>query len=483
MIARMLVLAALLALSGCFRDGGGTEDTNDLKLSGRVLEAGEKAVAGARIVLAPMAAGAAGAESTLTDARGAFAFPAVEPGRYLLIVRVTAADGADREVARKELDLSSGRDTELPPFSAVLAMHWARRADLVLAPAGTGSVADFPLLVRLAGADFPAGAREGGKDIRFAEPDGTPLAYEIERWDAAAGRADIWVRLDSVRLEEGAALRMYWGNPSAEDISRGSDVFDSAAGFAGAWHMAADSTGTWLPDASAARNHGNFRGTAAAASTAGTIGGAMAFDGQDQFVSTAKSHSDPDAFTLSLWFRADTAGGKLAGFESLQTGLGGNFDRHIWLDDAGRLHFGVFPPAPAVITAADSPFVRTGIILPGENPDRPDIQRIISGTGNHADGAWHQATAVLSPEGQYLYVDGALAAAAPGVTDAAAYSGYWRLGGGSLGDWVGRSGSGFFRGAIDEASVSLRARDAAWIRLAYLTQAPGSAAIAIKPSY
>ena len=484
MKSRAFLLAAALAVAGCFR-GGGTEDTNDITVSGQLIERNEKPVAGARVLLVPETKGSGEAESTLTDRRGYYALHAA-PGRYVLEIFAKPVGGSERNVARREIVLQPDRNLVLPPVSAVLALYWDHRAGLSLdaSAAVSGTVTGFPMLVRLSGTSFPGDAQGDGKDIRFAKPDGSPVAYELERWDAASRQAEVWVRMDTVKADTGAAIWMYWGNRDAEDASHGASVFDSASGFAGAWHAHWDSgsASASLPDASAARNTGAFQGTAPMVAAEAAIGRGISCDGVDQYLATANPHSDPDVFTLSLWFRADTAGGKLAGLESASIGRGTFFDRQIWLDDDGHLRFGIFTPAPAVLTAADSPYVRL-VKLPGEDPDMPDIERTVASPGTYADGAWHQVTAVLSPEGQSLYVDGALAATEPANANAAAFTGYWRFGGGSMGDWVGRSKKDFFKGMIDEPSVALRARSAAWIRLAWLTQAPGTSRLLIRNEY
>lgn len=500
---RILLLAIALSMAACL-PGGGTEDTNDLQVSGTLVDKDGRPSPGALVILSSKGLGSAPAltgrpdagqkygtriripepESTLTDRQGYYAFRDVAPGRYDLRIYAHASGGPEREVARRNVELEAGESLELPPASTELALGWVHRARLVLeAPdSGEGLVTDFPLLVRLSGASFPKDAQGGGRDIRFAKPDGSHLPHEIERWDSVSGRAEIWVRMDTVRTvqagtDTGApALWMYWGNPTVADASAGAEVYDSAAGYAGIWHMHQDPAGAppQMQDASAARNHGTAQGSAPQAGGEAAVGQGITFNGTDQYVSTVDRQSDPDVFTLSLWFQATVTGGKIAGFESNAVGQSTYFDRHLWLDSAGHLRFGVFSPAPSVITAADSPYVRN-VLLPGENPDRPDIERILVSPGTYADGGWHQVTAMLSPEGQSLYVDGALAAADSRVTDGGAYDGYWRFGGGAMGNWVGRSDGDFYRGMIDEASVVLRARSPAWIRLAYLTQVPGAA--------
>jgi hypothetical protein len=502
----MLRVALALSMAACL-PGGGTEDTNDLRVSGRLVDGKGSPSPGALVILYPKSVETAPVpsqksdaglkygtrvripepESTLTDREGYFVFRHLAPGRYDLRIHATGAGGVEREVARRPVVLEADQSLVLPAFSTVLALGWAHRArlDLEVSDPEAGGVTDFPLLVRLAGTDFPRDAQAGGRDIRFAKPDGSPLPHEIERWDSLSGRAEIWVRMDTIRTgTDEPALWMYWGNPSAEDASAGAAVHDSATGFAGVWHLHQDPSGVspQMRDASAALNHGAFQGTGSRARSEAAVGLGVAFNGTDQYVSTARLQSGPDDFTLSVWFRA-VGEGKLAGFESSATGASRYFDRHLWLDSAGHLHFGIFAPAPTVLAPADSPYVRTGMNLPGEDSARPYIQRILVSPDAYLDGGWHQVAAVLSPQGQSLYVDGILAAADARVTDAAEYQGYWRFGGGILGDWVGRSNREYFQGQIDQASVAFRARSAAWIRLAFLTQAPGATRLRMNSEY
>ena len=58
----------------------------------------------------------------------------------------------------------------------------------------------------------------------------------------------------------------------------------------------------------------------------------------------------PTVFTEIIWFKTAagyTGGGKLIGFETPRTGVGvagsgGNYDRHIYMDGAGKIWFGVY---------------------------------------------------------------------------------------------------------------------------------------------
>jgi hypothetical protein len=239
-----------------------------------------------------------------------------------------------------------------------------------------------------------------------------------------------------------------------------------------------------MQDASGKVNPATVHGTLSPNPTAGIAGGALAFSGSDQFLFTAIPQVHPDAFTLSLWFRANgtNSAGKLIGLESDTTALSPYFDRHIWLDSMGHLGFGVYPPAPSVIDPADSSFLAVG----GGSPSAPRqvfIQRILKSPAAYADGAWHQVAATLSPLGQCMYVDGTLVAANDTVTTGAGFTGYWRIGGGTLRNWVGAPGKEYFSGTLDEVTVALHARNKTWIHSAYLTQKPSATLITLAPEY
>ncbi|MGY3126531.1 PKD repeat protein [Agrococcus sp. UYP33] len=143
-------------------------------------------------------------------------------------------------------------------------------------------------------------------------------------------------------------------------------------------------------------------------------------------VSSGSSSTVPSTFSTELWFNTTTTqGGKLMGFGSSQTGSSGSYDRHIYMQNNGRLTFGVYPGQ-----------VRT-----------------ISSTASYNDGRWHHVVATQGTGGIALYVDGARVAQDTTVTTAQSYTGFWRIGGDNLGSWPGAPSSIYFRGAIDEVAV------------------------------
>jgi signal peptidase I len=153
---------------------------------------------------------------------------------------------------------------------------------------------------------------------------------------------------------------------------------------------------------------------------------ALALDGSTGFISTPNPVSSPDVFSEELWFKTTTtAGGKLIGFGNSQTGASSQFDRHVYMTDAGHLVFGVYVSATLTVS---SPLA-------------------------YDDGAWHHMVAALSVAGMRLYVDGALVASNSNFTTAEPDTGYWRIGGDSLSGWPSAPTSNFFKGTIDDAAV------------------------------
>ncbi|MBW9111645.1 DNRLRE domain-containing protein [Microbacterium ureisolvens] len=153
-----------------------------------------------------------------------------------------------------------------------------------------------------------------------------------------------------------------------------------------------------------------------AVSTPGTLLGTVA---------TQASLTPSTAFTGEIWFNTTTPGGKLFGFENVQTGNGTSYDKHLYMTSNGNLVFGSRVGSSNVVVT--SPLA-------------------------YADGNWHQAVGVLDSSGRKLYVDGVLVAQST-VTGAETGNGYWRIGGGNLTSWPSAPLNSYFRGTLDEFSL------------------------------
>ncbi|WP_317229089.1 PKD domain-containing protein [Clavibacter sp. MX14-G9D] len=224
--------------------------------------------------------------------------------------------------------------------------------------------------------------------------------------------------------------------PKAPADSYGARVFqDSPESFwrldeKGGTDVAADASPT---DSPAAFRGGVTQGVPGVLTTAGST--AAQFDGQSGQVTGTRRISNPQTYSLELWFNSTTnRGGKLIGFGDNPNGLSGNYDRHVYLQDDGRLVFGTY----------------TGQL------------NTITSPGSYTDGRWHQVVASQSSDGLKLYVDGELIGTNP-QTQAQGYDGYWKLGG----DPTWGSSSPFVAATIDEAAVYSTALSAATVSQHY----------------
>ncbi|WP_159081295.1 PKD domain-containing protein [Nocardioides sediminis] len=174
---------------------------------------------------------------------------------------------------------------------------------------------------------------------------------------------------------------------------------------------------------------GVVRGTQGAVHTDATNLGASLTGAADSVATSDVQDSPPDLFTLEAWFRTtSTTGGRIVGRDNVG-GFRTKADRHLYLDEAGHVAFGVKPDAE---------------------------MSTIASSGSYNDGAWHHAAGVLSPDGMQLYVDGVLQGTLADVTVGEHLAiGYWRVGGTAAGI------PGSFVGDVDEVAVYKRALSAA----------------------
>ena len=178
----------------------------------------------------------------------------------------------------------------------------------------------------------------------------------------------------------------------------------------------------------AAGTGGQVSGDAGGApiTVAANFGNCLDFDGTDEFVSTANSYSNPQTFTIELWFKTTTeSGGLLVGFEDSQTGASTSYDRRIWVHNDGKISCGVWVSVP------------TGVVS-------------VSSTASYNDGEWHHVAMTHDSGGFELFIDGisqGTNANASGDTGA----NYWRLAGTAIWtDWPNIPTDNYYVGQIDE---------------------------------
>jgi hypothetical protein len=152
----------------------------------------------------------------------------------------------------------------------------------------------------------------------------------------------------------------------------------------------------------------------------------LRLDGATGQVTTPEQLLAPQVFTIETWFRTSTTtGGKLVGFGNARTTGSGQYDRHLYLTNAGQLVFGVYRNQPWTVTSPSS----------------------------YTDDRWHQATISMGPDGIVMYVDGA-AVASSSQTQAEPITGYWRIGYDTLaGAWPSVPTSAHYKGDLDGTIV------------------------------
>jgi Concanavalin A-like lectin/glucanases superfamily/Domain of unknown function (DUF2341) len=323
-----------------------------------------------------------------------------------------------------------------------------------------GTVVNFPILIRLNLTDFNfAQAQSNGNDIRFANSNNVSLPYEIERWDATGGQAEIWVKIDTILGNSSSQyVVFYWGNAKAASASNGAAVFDTANGFQGVWHMAwAGNT----PAVDATSNH--FDGTpysmTAASSVQGYIGMARQFDGQTDYIAmpgTAAGALDfpkNAVYSVSAWVSADTLDGRYRIIASK-----GNKQYNLQIKNTDEWEFAEFRDAPQ-----DS--------VGWEETTTPA-----------ATGAWTYVVGMRVGTMQYLYVNGSCVDSSIALFPLKA-SDSLRQRDQTNNFTIGKlpdSPSYFFTGIIDEVRVSNKELSRDWIKLCYMNQKADNSLITFK---
>ncbi|TDN93247.1 PKD domain-containing protein [Microbacterium sp. BK668] len=161
----------------------------------------------------------------------------------------------------------------------------------------------------------------------------------------------------------------------------------------------------------------------------------------------------PDTFTAQVWIKTTTTrGGRILGFGDLQNGVSDHHDRHIYMDNSGRLIFGV--------------------------RDEAGVARIVTSPATYRDNQWHLVTATMSAQGMVLYVDGAAVAQRTDTTRGERYLGYWRLGGDALTGsaligWPSAPSTPNFIGSVDEVAIYPTALTASNVQALYAARAGG----------
>ena len=167
-------------------------------------------------------------------------------------------------------------------------------------------------------------------------------------------------------------------------------------------------------------------------------------------VYTGTTMSVTETYSEEVWFKTTNTSynGKLMGFADNTTPASQlHYDRHIYIDQTGRVVFGVWPQKQSVVS---SPVGK-----------------------NYADGGWHHVVVTSAPGTISLYLDGALIDSRSDTAGQDVYTGYWMVGCGLLAQWQDAAGtpqnfSSFYTGSLRLAAAYNKTLSATEVKEHYL---------------
>ncbi|MEO6094387.1 MAG: DUF2341 domain-containing protein [Fibrobacteria bacterium] len=370
-------------------------------------------------------------------------------------LNITAATLADAGLY--SCRVTDGKDTLVSNSAAVsvpeVLSTWAHSKKVFInsvAAGLVGDVANIPILVRLGkGAlDFREAA-EGGKDLRFADADGTPLAHAIEEWGVDTALA--WVRVPKVAAgNDQGYITMYWGKGAARNGSSPGYVFSLNDNWRIYYDFAdAPVGGGDVQTEDGTMNGFQGQGAGVASLADGPIGKCFRFAGAGHVAAPQGAIEGLRTFTAMAWVRQQAGAGGAIGFEFPQ--IFGT-----WELQAGQGEFGAFSDKGA---------------LGMWNGMNPTTQWSTHTTSTRLDdGKWHAVALTFTGSVLTLYADGKTLVSVPGenvpLPPNVLSIGAVRN---ASGAWVGP-----LRGDIDAVQVTGDAKSPDWIRLAAAVQKPGS---------
>jgi len=327
---------------------------------------------------------------------------------------------------------------------AALSSFGYRKAITIDHTKVSGDLTNFPVLISLPpDANLAAHAQSDADDILFTSNSvawntGTvndKLAHEIEKYTAATGELVAWVKIPNLSSSADTTIYIYYGNAGVASQQNKTVVWDASTKMV--QHMNQDPSGT-LSDSTQYANSAISRGSMTSANlVAGKVGGAIFFDGTDDYVDAGNNASLTVGgdFSLSVWINTS------AGMRSILEKIGSKYNYQLQADDF-----------EAMLKIYD------GSAYPA-----------LSGVATVVNGQWHHLVAVrnTTEDKLKLYVDGVLdgQTADTTTTDITAPAGHVIVGArGDLG------ASHFFAGSIDDVRISNVARSDQWILTGYQNQ-------------
>jgi hypothetical protein len=361
--------------------------------------------------------------------------------------RIVSVDTVFKPFDINSVILTQG-ETDTVPFTG-----WRSSATIVLNTSASGAavrgtVVVFPVLIRLTKDNFNfALAQASGADLRFGRQGGPFFPYEIERFDSIAQLAEVWVKVDTVRGDDSAQnFIMYYGNPVAPGQSESREVFDTAAGFQGVWHLNENPTvgANTIKDRTANGHDGTPNGSMDASDVvSGMIGKALNFNGQNAYVSAGILNVSK-SYALSCWVNSND-------LSSARRFIWKEYSYTLWYDAIGK-------------GTRIEHFTNAGIWR-GIYQDGGNLWPL-------AAGNWYYLVGTYDGDKIRYYVNGIAKDSTQSIGVNPSSSNQILSLGGRLGELVS--------GTMDEVRIENAVRSADWIKLCYMNQKSDDQLVVIK---
>lgn len=187
------------------------------------------------------------------------------------------------------------------------------------------------------------------------------------------------------------------------------------------WRLNETASGT-IVDSAVGGTTGNLSGTVTRGqSSAIGSGTATTFNGSSAMVVAQEAWNAPTTYSAELWFKTTTTrGGTLIGFGNTASGLSASYDRHVVMQNDGKIQFGSGQPQTTLVTPTA-----------------------------YNDGQWHHVVATQGAGGMKLWLDTQLVGS-NSMAGSENYRGHWRIGADRT--W-GSTTSNYIAATIDEVAV------------------------------
>ena len=376
------------------------------------------------------------------------------PGAFL-VTNGGAQDTASEADVDTDTDSDSHVDTDTDSDTEVVdtSLDIQDSMNIILNTSSSGAgvleaVYDFPVLIRLDDTNFNFGAGRTADEACFYDSAGDLLSHEIEQWDTATPRADIWVKVPVILADNDEQfITMRWNADRNESVSSSTAVFETDNSFAGVYHLnATQSFGSYLlPDATQADVDGTGISFTRNNVDDGISGEGVSLSGSS-YINVDTLYGSPESATLSGWVSLSADQGQLISLGS-----------HLLIG---------FVELSSEVVGSYYPYNSTS------GNDTATYQSL-------ANTGWHHIAYTVDSldNRQQLFIDGVVVAENRYFSDINyAYPSRTTAVGAA---WDGQSD--FLYGLVDEVRIETEPRSESWIKLCYENQRPDGQTLAEFP--